>query len=64
MEQLISLPHAAKRLDISVKTLRRLIHQYDVEILRVGKRIRIRETDLNIFARGQKNVEDILTVNF
>ena len=64
MEQLISLPNAAQRLDISVKTLRRLIIFHDIESFKVGNRMRIREDDLQIIARRSVNVEDMLPVNF
>ena len=64
VEQLISLPKAARRLDISVRTIKRLILIRGIETFMVGKRIRIREDDLQIIARRSVNVEDMLPVNF
>jgi len=46
MEQLYSLATVAKMWDVSVKTLRRLIKKADIEMLRVGGKIKVREADL------------------
>ena len=56
MEQLYSLQSAAEKLDVSVRTVRRLIKEHDVVVKRVGKRIRIPETEL------QKVVQDIPSI--
>jgi len=46
MEQLYSLATVAKMWDVSVKTLKRLIKKADIEMLRVGGKIKVREADL------------------
>lgn len=46
MEQLYSLQSAADKLDISVRTLRRLIKKHQIDVKRVGARIRLSESDL------------------
>ena len=46
MEQLYSLQSAARKLDISVKTIRREMKKKGVPVIKVGSRIRISESDL------------------
>ena len=46
MEQLYSLQSAAEKLDVSVRTVRRLIKEHELVVKRVGSRIRIPETEL------------------
>jgi excisionase family DNA binding protein len=46
MEQLYSYSSAAKILDISVKTLRRLIVKKQIPLVFVGERARIEESSL------------------
>ena len=58
MEQLYSLQSAAEKLDVSVRTVRRLIKEHDVVVKRVGKRIRIPETEL------QKLVQDEISIAY
>jgi excisionase family DNA binding protein len=64
MEQLISLPKAAKRLDISVRTIKRIIHNKGIETYCVGKRIRIRESDLKYLAPLTIQIDDLLNLKF
>jgi len=47
MEQMYSLKTAADLLDVSVKTVRRLIHQFNIPTYIVGSRIRIKKSDLD-----------------
>ena len=47
MEQLYSYNTASQLLDISVRTLKRLLEEYDLPIAYVGKRVRIQESVLN-----------------
>ena len=47
MEQMYSLQTAAQLLDVSVKTVRRLIHQFNIPTYIVGSRIRIKKSDLD-----------------
>ena len=46
MNQLYSLQSAAKKLDVSVKTVRREMKKKGVPVIKVGARIRISESDL------------------
>ena len=46
VEQLISIPRAAKRLDISDRTMKRYIREAEIGVYVVGKRQRIAEADL------------------
>lgn len=54
MEQLYSLQSAAKKLDVSVRTVRRLIVRPDINFKRVGTRIRIPESELSKLVRDDK----------
>ncbi len=46
IEQLISIPRAARLLDISERTAKRYIHDAEIVVYVVGKRQRIAEADL------------------
>lgn len=46
MEQLYSLQSAAKKLDVSVKTVRKEMRRKGIHVMKVGSRIRISESDL------------------
>ena len=43
MEQMYSLSTVAKMWDMSVKTLRRLLREADIELLRIGRNIKVKE---------------------
>ena len=60
MEQMYSLKSAAELLDVSVKTLRRLIHSSEVKIYRVGSNIRIKESDLKNLVNEVPIIDEIL----
>ena len=47
MEQMYSLKSAAALLDVSVKTIRRLIHRFNIPTYTVGSRIRVKKSDLD-----------------
>ncbi len=47
MEQMYSLKSAAALLDVSVKTIRRLIHRFNIPTYTVGTRIRVKKSDLD-----------------
>ena len=64
MEQFYSLPNASKKLDVSTKTIRRLIKRHDVELYHVGNRLRIRESDLKRLAVKTFSMEDIIDEKF
>jgi excisionase family DNA binding protein len=58
VEQMFSLDSAAKLLDISTKTLRRLIREKDISTYRVGKNLRITQRDLSILIKPQLTFDD------
>ena len=64
VENFYSLKSAASILDISTKTLRRIIESEEIEVYKVGRRLRLSETQLISMAKRQKPakaiVEDLL----
>ncbi len=60
MEQFYSLANASRKLDVSIKTVRRLIKKYELDVFRVGDRLRIRESDLKRLAVKTFNLEDVI----
>ena len=46
MEQMYSLPTVAKMWDMSVRTLRRLLKNADIELHVIGSRVKVKESDL------------------
>ena len=54
MEKLYSLITAAEMLDISVRTLRRIIEKEGIEVYRVGKRTRLSESQVKSMIKPQK----------
>ncbi len=59
MEQMYSLQTAARLLDVSVKTVRRLIHQFNIPTYKVGSRIRIKKSDLDKLIIKNLSIMDI-----
>ncbi len=55
-----SLQSAAKKLDVSVRTVRRLIKKHGINISRVGKNIRISESELQELIIAQPTIEELL----
>ncbi len=53
---LLSILDVAKRLGVSGKTVRRLIKNKAIAIHRIGPQIRISETDLALYVRGQRGM--------
>ena len=45
-EELMSVEDVAKRLDVSIKTVRRLISKGEIEVYRIGRQLRVSEGDL------------------
>ena len=60
MERFYSLKSAAEILDISIRTLRRVVECERIEVYKVGKRIRLSESQLKSMIKLQKPVKDIL----
>jgi len=58
VEQLFSLNSAAEMLDISTKTLRRLIREKDIPTYRVGSNLRIKQKDISILVEPQLSLDD------
>ena len=58
MEQMYSLNDAAELLRVTVKTVRRLMHQNQTPIYRVGRHIRLKESDLNQLVTEEKSIDD------
>jgi len=46
MEQMYSLPTIARMWDMSVRNLRRLLKEGDIELHKIGSRIKVKESDL------------------
>ena len=59
MEQMYSLKTAADLLDVSVKTVRRLIHRFSIPTYTVGRRIRLKKSDLEIIIIKNLSIMDI-----
>ena len=60
MERLYSLKTAAEMLDISVRTLRRLIDKDGIEVYQVGSRLRLSESQVKSMIKPQKSAKTIV----
>ena len=60
MERLYSLKTAAEMLDISVRTLRRIIERENIEVTQVGNRIRLSESQVKSMIKPQKPAKTIV----
>ena len=60
MERLYSLITAAEMLDISVRTLRRIIEKEGIEVYQVGKRTRLSESQVKSMIKPQKSVKTVV----
>jgi excisionase family DNA binding protein len=49
LPHLLTVDSVAKRLDVSVKTTRRLIDRGDLPVHRIGRLIRVSESDLFLY---------------
>ena len=58
VEQMFSLNTAADLLDISSKTLRKLIREKSIPTYRVGSNLRITQRDLSILVEPQLTLDD------
>ena len=58
MEHMYSLKSAAQLLEVSVRTVRRLLHQHQIRVYRVGDNIRLKESDLQRLLVEEKTLED------
>ncbi|MCH7618744.1 MAG: helix-turn-helix domain-containing protein [Candidatus Marinimicrobia bacterium] len=66
MEKLYSLKTAAEMLDISIRTLRRIIENEEIQVYQVGTRLRLSESQVKSMIKPQKPaktvVDEILNV--
>jgi len=46
MEQMYSLPTIARMWDMSVRNLQRLLKEADIELHKIGSRLKVKESDL------------------
>ncbi len=58
VEQMFSLNTAAEMLDISSKTLRKLIREKSIPTYRVGSNLRITQRDLSMLVEPQLTLDD------
>ena len=60
MERFYSLKSAAEILDISIRTMRRIVENERIEVYKVGRRIRLSESQLESMIKLQKPVKTIV----
>ena len=60
MEKFYSLKHSAEMLDISVRTLRRIIERGRIEVYQVGTRLRLSESQIKSMIKLQKSTTTIV----
>ena len=60
MERFYSLKRAAEMLDISIRTMRRIVKNERIEVYKVGRRIRLSESQLKSMIKLQKPVKTIV----
>jgi len=60
MERLYSLITAAEMLDISVRTLRRIIENEEIEVYQVGTRLRLSESQVKSMIKPQKSAKTVV----
>ncbi|MCH8872912.1 helix-turn-helix domain-containing protein [candidate division KSB1 bacterium] len=60
MEKLYSLKTAAEMLDISIRTLRRIIENEDIEVYQVGTRLRLSESQIKSMIKPQKSAKTVV----
>ena len=60
MERLYSLKTVAEMLDISVRTLRRIIEREDIEVYQVGTRLRLSESQVKSMIKPQKSAKTVV----
>ena len=58
VESLLSLASAAELLDVSIKTLRKLIREKDIPVYLVGASIRVKHKDLSLLITPQISIDD------
>ena len=51
-DQLMTVAEVASQLQVSTRTIRRLIAAAELKVVRIGRAIRIRPADLNAYVTG------------
>ena len=64
MEKLYSLKTTAEMLDISVRTLRRIIEKEGIEVYQVGTRLRLLESQIKSMIKPQKSAKTFVDEMF
>ena len=60
MERFYSLKHSAEMLDVSVRTLRRIIESGRLEVYKVGTRLRLSESQIKSMIKTQKSAKTVV----
>ena len=64
MERLYSLKTSAEMLDISIRTLRRIIDRDGIEVYQVGDRLRLSESQVKSMIKPQKSAKTFVDEMF
>jgi hypothetical protein len=59
MEQMYSLPTVAKMGDMSVRTLKGLLKEADIELHKIGRSLKVREADLQRLIISTKEINEM-----
>ena len=59
MEQMYSLPTIAKMWDMSVRTLKGLLKDADIEFHKIGSRLKVKESDLLTLIVSSEEVNEM-----
>lgn len=51
MDRLLTVPEAAEKLALSSPTIRKMIFQHKLSVVRIGRAVRIKESDLEVIVR-------------
>jgi excisionase family DNA binding protein len=57
-KQLLTLEDACERLQVSEATIRRLVKDGELRVVRIGRAIRVRPEDLDAFIRDHLTTEE------
>ena len=59
MEQMYSLPTVAKMWDMSVRTLKRLLKEADIDLHKIGRSLKVKEADLLQLIISTKEINEM-----
>ena len=57
-DRLLRLDEAAEALQVSDSTIRRLVRDKELKVVRIGRAVRVRPEDLEAFIRDRVTVEE------